>query len=243
MMNYHRWICTLLLALAGVWVAGCTQSAPVEQVSVFERAKAESDGNKAIEILEAELGRTDPDTTSICGFPRICGDAFRAYRRDLYVALDARAAELAPVLATDQLLSYVRTYEMKASREAVAAQIVERAKKAEGKPGDVPLLDDAASLLAEGRSVLRNRDVAVAFFERSWLAGSTYAAKGLADLYLKSGDLDNAYLWSVRNKTPGVVWTSRIEGLSTEAIHNAEAVASNKSILSMRADKAGGPRT
>jgi TPR repeat protein len=127
---------------------------------------------------------------------------------------------------------------MKASREAVAAQIVERAKTAEGKPGDVPLLDDAASLLAEGRSVLRNRDVAVAFFERSWLAGSTYAAKGLADLY-QSGDLDNAYLWSVRNKTPGVVWTSRIEGLSPEAIHNAEAVASNKSILSMRADKAG----
>lgn len=60
------------------------------------------------------------------------------------------------------------------------------------------MLRTAGEVLESGRSTLRNTARATNFYARAWAAGDPKAAGKAARVYHRLGDLENAYLWSVR---------------------------------------------
>lgn len=235
-MTSRRWISLLVFTLGVLGLAGCDTEGRVvqENSAAIAKASSEIDTEKAIQELEAQLEKSDLDRSGVCDFPAVCGESLQASRRDLYKAMSGRIESSPSTLTTEQLLRYVRDIHLGATREVIASQIVTRARAASGTREDVRLLETAGMLLANGELVLRSATGAIELLNRSWLAGSTKAAKELANLHSDLGNFDTAYLWSVRNKTPGWAGIQRIKNLSPEGIQKAEAAAVTKTILFVR---------
>lgn len=239
-MDARRWFCTLGLAVTlVVGLSGCTEEGRLTEnnKTVLEHVKTEDPVN-AIRALGAQLRSSDPDFLSVCDRPSWCGDSFYASRDALYNALAERLERLdagaASALPTDQLLTLMRDrYLPHAAKEAVAAMIVSRATEAAAAPESIALLNAAGRLLLAGELVLRNADSGRVILERSWLAGSGSAARELAGMYLKVGDARNAYLWSVRQRSPGWTDYGQIKDLSKEDIRLAESAAEKAKVLSI----------
>lgn len=121
--------------------------------------------------------------------------------------------------------------------------LLSRADSASGRDETThALLRTAGAVLESGRNTLRDTSRATNFYARAWVAGDPKAAGRAARLYYRLGDLDNAYLWSIRCINECKVLAG-IDGfthetlqakLGREVIAQAEKLAADPDFLEFR---------
>ncbi|MGP0171149.1 hypothetical protein ACSVIJ_04625 [Pseudomonas sp. NCHU5208] len=90
-------------------------------------------------------------------------------------------------------------FDLDRSREVVAPVLLQLAQK----PGaSAQVLYLAGSLALEGKFVQQDFGLASAALEQAWSTGSLAAPAKLAQIYLATGDAQNAYLWAIRCVSP-----------------------------------------
>jgi len=78
-------------------------------------------------------------------------------------------------------------------------KLLSYAEKASGAGRyDGALMLQAATIIENGTEIPKDSLKAMSYYKRAWKAGETQGAAGAAALYVSTGDVRNAYLWSVR---------------------------------------------
>jgi len=119
-----------------------------------------------------------------------------------------------------------------------AAGIVAANAALERAPADLLIL--AGELYLDGEYLMQDFKHAIALGERAWLADRQLASALLASIYLRMGDLNNTYLWSVRcigecRSSPYMVHQSTLlEVLDPAVILSIQESAADRIILRVR---------